>query len=69
MNKSHGYIKLVTNILFSVRPSYNLGSCLISSLMSPLISQFRDSCEGKTQIRGKSFLKGQVTDPQLLILL
>ena len=26
-------------------------------------------CEGKTQIRGKSFLKGQVTDPQLLILL
>ena len=26
-------------------------------------------CEGKTQIRGKSFLKGQVTDPRLLILL
>ena len=27
----------------SVRPSYNLRSCLISSVMSSLISQFRDS--------------------------
>ena len=31
------------SLYLSVRPSYNLRSCLISSVMSSLISQFRDS--------------------------